>query len=203
MRTPLFCLALGCLFMAGTLSPARALTSIPRDLDQLVAHADAIFRGVAVSQEAAWKGAGANRHIVTRVTFHVVESYKGDALPERTLEFFGGELDGKGMAIPDMPAFAIGEEGIFFEEGNEKQVCPLVGADQGHFRVTQSANGERIFTHGGSGVLNVAAIGQAAPRTGAIARLLASAQPLKAAAFRTEILQRVDRQKQGLLHAED
>lgn len=188
--------------MAATLPPARALTAIPRDLDQLVAHADAIFRGVAVSQQAAWKGEGSNRHIVTRVTFRVVENYKGDALPQRTLEFFGGELDGKGMAIPDMPAFAIGEEGILFEEGNEKQVCPLVGADQGHFRVTRSADAERIFTHAGSGVPSVAAIGQAVPRGGAIARL-ANAQSLTSAAFRTEILQRVDRQKQGLLKAED
>lgn len=202
MRTPLVCFVHGCLLMAGTLPPAHALTSVPRDLDQLVAHADAIFRGVAVSKAVAWKGEGANRHIVTRVTFRVVESYKGDAQPQRTLEFFGGELDGKGMAIPDMPAFSIGEEGILFEEGNEKQVCPLVGADQGHFRVSRTESGEHIFTHAGAGVLSSAAIGREVPRTGAVARI-ASAQSLTASTFRSEILGRVDRQKQGLLHAED
>lgn len=198
MRTILLYLALACLLA----SPARALTTVPRDLDQLVAHADAIFRGVAISRQAAWKGEGANRHIVTRVTFRVTESYKGAAAAQRTLEFFGGELDGKGMAIPDMPAFVVGEDAILFEEGNEKQFCPLVGADQGYFRVDASGDAERILTHGGSGVPNAADIGKTMPRTGAVARL-AAARSLTTAAFRSEILQRVERQTQGLLHAED
>lgn len=202
MRMPVFPFVLVCLLSLTTSPLAHALTAIPRDLDQLVAHADAIFRGVAVSQETAWKGEGANRHIVTRVTFRVLENYKGDAQPQRTLEFFGGELDGRGMAIPDMPSFVMGEEGIFFEEGNEKQVCPLVGADQGHFRVSRTDRSERILTHAGAGVMSAAAIGREVPRTGAVASL-ASAQSLTATAFRAEILLRVDRQKQGLLQAED
>ncbi len=201
MKTPLLCFALGCLLTAAALSPAGALTSIPRDLDQLVAHADAIFRGVAVSKQAAWKGEGANRHIVTRVTFRVAETYKGAAERERTLEFFGGELDGKGMAIPDMPAFSVGDDAILFEEGNEKQVCPLVGADQGHFQVTSSGDAERIFTHAGAGVVSAASIGETLPRTGAVARL-AAAHSLTVADFRGEIQQRVERQKQGRLQAD-
>lgn len=204
MRSSFFYLALGLLLAVGGADPARALTALPRNLDQLVARADAIFRGAAVSKEAAWKGEGANRHIVTRVTFQVAETYKGAALPQQTLEFFGGELDGKGMAVPDLPTFSVGDDAILFVEGNEKQFCPLVGAAQGHFRVVRARDSavERVFTHGGGGILSAASVGQALPQTGAVARM-AAAGSMTAALFRSEILQRVDRQNRGLLRVQD
>ena len=193
------------LLAAAAVSPARALTSIPRNLDQLVARAETIFRGVATARQAAWKGEGAERHIVTRVTFRVDETLKGPAQPEQTLEFFGGELDGKGMGISDMPTFVPGDEAILFVEGNGVQFCPLVGADQGGFRVTRAKGSdiERVVGINGKGIASAEAIGKNRDIAGDTARRPRAADSLTLAEFHAAVVERVTRQRQGLLRVQD
>lgn len=198
VRIALFAL----LALIGAVSPACAITTVPRDLDQLVARADTIFRGVATAKQAAWKGGGAQRHIVTRITFRVDETLKGAAQPEQTLEFFGGEIDGQGMGVAGMPTFAPGDEAFLFVEGNGAQICPLVGADQGGFRITRAKGVERVLTSEGKSVAGAESIGRDRDVTAAAARP-SSAESLTVGAFRGGILQRVARQQQGLLRVQD
>src|ERR1700712_3865297 len=72
-RFPLLFAALVFLFV-GT-DAARALTVVPRDFDELVTGADTVFKGAVTATTPSWVGDGENRHIVTRVTFRVEETY--------------------------------------------------------------------------------------------------------------------------------
>lgn len=148
---------------AGPVSPsARALTVETRDFEGLVGQAETIFHGTVVAQESLWRGEGAERHLVTQVTFQVSETYKGMAVPRQALEFLGGTREGRTLRVPGVPRFAVGESAILFVVGNGAQVCPLVGAFQGHFAVERDlASAEtRVYGHDHRPVTDPAAIGR-------------------------------------------
>lgn len=149
--------------LAGLLLPAaaRALTVVPRSFDELVARSDTAFKGTVTTVSPQWTGTGAERHIVTFVTFRVEETYKGDAAGTRTLRFFGGTVDGVTMEVPEVPRFAPGQVAVLFETGNGQIFCPLVGVHQGRFHVARDGAGvERVTTDDGSPVTSTAEIGQ-------------------------------------------
>ncbi len=185
------CLALGLLLLAGA-ATSRALTVLTRDFDQLVARADTVFKGVVTAKTARWVGEGEKRHINTFVTFRVEETYKGESVPEQTLKFLGGELDGVGMEVPDMPQFEVGQDAVLFVVNNGTQFCPLVGVAQGRFHVVKdTATGrDRIFTDDHFPVVNTAEIGKL--DEGGVPRLRryahSGAQAMAAEEFRAEIL---------------
>ncbi len=143
---------------------ARALTTVTRDFEGLVARAETIFRGTVVDRESLWVGEGPARHVATRVTFQVQETLKGAAAPSQTLEFLGGSVAGKTMRVPGVPQFAPGEKVILFVVGNGVQVCPLVGAFQGRFAVERDAatGKERVLGHDGRPVTRAEDIGRGA-----------------------------------------
>ena len=55
----------------------RATTVIPPTFDQLVGDAELIFEGTVTASRSQWVGSGAERHIVTDVTFSIEEAIKG------------------------------------------------------------------------------------------------------------------------------
>lgn len=140
---------------------AHALTSVPRDLDQLVARADTVFKGAVTSSTTRWIGQGEQRRIVTFVTFQVAETYKGTPAAEQTLRFLGGTVGDETMTVPDMPQFEVGQGAVLFVVGNNTQFCPLVGITQGRYHVLKEASGcERIFTDDFTPVSDTAEIGK-------------------------------------------
>lgn len=184
---------------------ASALTVLPRDFETLVAQAETVFKGTVVGQESAWTGEGQNRHIVTRVTFQVLETYKGVAASSQTLEFLGGTVDGQTLLVPGMPRFSIGETAVLFAVGNGQQICPLVGAYQGRFQVRRdpATAREQIYTHDGRPVTDTARIGAEAAttdRTGSSTQAAAAAQPpMLAETFRERIAETLrDRRARSL-----
>ena len=197
-RTPMktsFVLILALLLLLGGTDAARALTTIPRDFDELVARADTVFKGTVSAQTSQWVGQNENRHIVTFVTFQVEETYKGTPAGTQTLRFLGGTVGNDAMEVPDLPKFTVGQKAVLFVVNNGKQFCPLVGITQGRFRVvTEAATGrERVFTEDGSPVVNTAEIGKvdaaAAPRLKRDAGT--GAAPITADDFRSQILGKV------------
>lgn len=146
---------------------ALALTALTRDFDGLVARAETIFQGTVIAQESLWVGEGPNRHVATRVTFQVQETYKGVGSSSQTLEFMGGTVAGKTVRVPGVPQFALGETSILFVVGNGAQVCPLVGAFQGRFAVERdpATAVERVYGHDHRPVTRIEAIGQGVEAT--------------------------------------
>jgi len=123
-----------------------ATTVVPPTFEQLVDQAQVIFHGTVTKLNSQWIGEGAQRRIVTFVTFDVKESLKGQTGKTYTIRTFGGTVDGETMRIGDAPTFEVGDDQILFVENNGSQVIPLVGLMHGQFRVRKDASGREMVT---------------------------------------------------------
>jgi hypothetical protein len=140
----------GLLCIAGLLAGAASLsatTVIPPSFDQLVNQAQEIFRGTVTKVTSEWVGEGAERHIVSYITFKVKDSIKGSPGESYTMRTFGGTVDGETMAIGDGPVFNVGDEDFLFVENNGTQVVPLVGIMYGRFHVRKDNSGRESVTN--------------------------------------------------------
>ena len=83
------------------------------DLSELVDGADALIVGTVLSKTSEWNHDRSS--IITTVTIAVEESIKGEQVPEEVMVVVqGGEIDGIGQAVSDMPEFSIGERTLLF-----------------------------------------------------------------------------------------
>ena len=144
------------------LSVGRATTVIPPTFDELVTRAETIFEGTVTGLRSEWAGEGANRHIVTYVSFKVEDPIKGAGGGDYTIRMFGGTVDGQTIEVTDAPRFKVGDRDILFVENNGSQFIPLVGIMHGRFHVQADSNGasETIAKDNGAGLANVAQLGQ-------------------------------------------
>jgi hypothetical protein len=183
-------LLLAAILVAASMHPARATTVIPPSFDQLVTQAELIFQGSVTDVRSQWVGEGAQRHIVTYVTFKVEDSLKGNSGPSYTVRMFGGTVGEDAMGISDAPTFKVGDRDILFVENNGTQAIPLVGIMYGRFHVQTDQAGEDVVTRNeGEPVKNVARLGremeEAAPSSEAF-------QPnMTANAFKTAVKTRL------------
>jgi hypothetical protein len=118
-----------------SLSAAWGTTVVPPTFDQLVSQAEVIFQGAVSDVRSEWAGAGAQRHIVTYVTFKVEDRFKGNVGATYSIRLLGGTVDGETMVVTDTPKFSVGDRDILFVENNGSQFVPLVGISHGRFRV--------------------------------------------------------------------
>src|SRR5688572_13872412 len=148
--------------LALSLANLRATTVIPPTFDRLVNDAEMIFEGTVTALRSEWIGEGAERHIVTYVTFKVEDSIKGAVATEYTIRMFGGTVDGRTMEATDTPKFKVGDRDILFVENNGKQFVPLVGIMHGRFRVKQDEVNapESISKDNGAHVSDIAKLGR-------------------------------------------
>ena len=140
---------------------SRATTVIAPTFDELVSQADLIFQGKVTAMTSQWAGEGAQRIIVSYVTFGVEDSLKGTPGPSFTIRMLGGTVDGQTMEVADAPKFAVGDRGIVFVQHNGSQFIPLVGIMHGLFRVERDqAGGEFIRTNEGKPLADLARLGR-------------------------------------------
>jgi len=124
----------------------QATTVIPPTFDQLVSEAELIFQGTVTSTRSQWTGEGAERCIVTQVTFSVEESLKGEPGPTYTMQMLGGTVGAETIEVTDAPRFKVGDRDILFVEHNGNQFVPLVGIMHGRFHLQTDARGREIVT---------------------------------------------------------
>ena len=150
-----FCAAL-------TFATARATTVIPPTFDELVNEAELIFQGAVTNVQSQWTGEGADRVIVTYVTFKIDESIKGDAGSDYTIRMLGGTVDGHTTEVTDTPKFKIGDRDILFVEHNGSQFVPLVGIMHGRFHVQREKLSDReiVAKDDGSPLADMAKLGK-------------------------------------------
>lgn len=143
--------------------PASATTYPPVTFDELVARAAVIFVGEVVDVRPFALNTREGPIIKTRVVFRVSDPLWGTMSAVEVFEFFGGELDGVGMAIAEMPAFAVGDRRVVFAR-RERSINPIVGFTQGLLQVRRDASGvDRILTLDGVPVAAPESIGARAP----------------------------------------
>jgi hypothetical protein len=104
-------------------------------LDQLADRADAIVVSIVTSRRAEWEHSAGSRLIVTKVTLAIEQTLKGS--PPRTLvvEVLGGTIGDQTLQVSHVPAFKVGDRDVLFLNGALHAASPIVGSDQGRFRV--------------------------------------------------------------------
>lgn len=128
------------LFVLGASIRAGATVLARKNLNNLVEEAELILEGTVMQKESVW--AEDKSTIYTFVTLSDLEvidgAYEGNTF---TLRMDGGEVEEagrvKGLKIPGTPEFEIEDRVILFIRNNAWEVCPLVGWDQGAFKVKE------------------------------------------------------------------
>jgi hypothetical protein len=142
-------------------SNAQATTVIAPTFDQLVGEAELIFEGTVTEARSEWTGQGAEREIVTYVTFSIQDAIKGAPGSSYTIRMLGGTIDGETREVADAPRFKAGDRDILFVEHNGTQFIPLVGIMHGRFHVQMDAKGvEVIAKDNGAPLADVTKLGR-------------------------------------------
>ena len=131
-------LALFCAASVLFVVPVKATSVVAPSFDDLVTKADCIVTGNVMDRRSEWAGEGAQRHIVTFVTFDVARVLKGEAASPLTLRVLGGTVGTQTMEVADAPVFRVGEREILFVRNNGRQFIPLVGIMHGQYRVNDT-----------------------------------------------------------------
>jgi len=148
------------LWVGLAIASARATTVIPPTFDQLVSDAELIFQGAVTASHSFWIGGGAERHIVTDVTFGIEDSIKGAPGKSYTIRVLGGTVGGETIEVSDAPTFKVGDRDILFVEHNGTQFVPLVGIMHGRFHVqTDSEGRETVTNESGASVAHLEKLG--------------------------------------------
>lgn len=194
MKTPRLLFVAACALLAFRF--AGATTVIPPTFDELVARAEVIFQGTVTNVRSQWTGEGAQRHIVSYITFNVEDPIKGEAGATYTLQVLGGTVGDTTMEVTDSPTFKPGDRDILFVEHNGTQFIPLVGIMHGRFRVQkdQQTGTERVTNDHRDTVSDLAQLGKEDHVTHKAAALGAASadqspveEPLRAADFKEAI----------------
>lgn len=140
---------------------ASATTVIPPSFDELVSQAEIIFQGTVTNVRSEWIGEGAQRHIVSYVTFKVNDTFKGNPGDQISLQMLGGTVNGQTMEVTDAPKFKKGDRDVLFVEHNGTQFIPLVGIMHGRFHVKQDGTGhDVIYKNDGSPLTSTDQVGK-------------------------------------------
>jgi hypothetical protein len=156
------------------------------DFDAQCAAAAGIFVG-EVREVESRRVAERPSYFETLVTFAVEEVVAGAAGAEVTLRFAGGEVDGVRQSIDGMPELRVGERYVVFTEAEQapKLVSPLVGFNQGLYRVVSEAGRDVVRDRHGRALPGAAAApagggesaaGRAAPAESDLSTFVAAVQ---------------------------
>lgn len=164
---------------------AAATTYPPVTFTDLVARADVIFVGEVTDVRPLAVTTRDGTIIKTRVIFRVHDPLFGTTSALEALEFFGGEIGDVGMAIAEMPTFAIGDRRVVFAR-RDRSINPIVGFTQGLLRVSRDAAGvERILTLEGLPLDRPESIGLARPG-------LTVSSPMRLSDFRDRVRRAIE-----------
>lgn len=125
----------GLILLSAAATGLRATTLAPFTFEDQVSDAAEIFRGRVTGIETERRETKRGSAIFTRVTFEVLESFKGSAKSPRTLDFLGGSMGDKSMVVEGMPRFSTGQEVILFVSGDPDLACPVLGWTEGRMAV--------------------------------------------------------------------
>ncbi len=124
--------------------PVGATSLVPTTFDNQVEEAAEIFRGKVTDVTAEWRETERGRVIFSRVSFEVLDRYKGELGATITLEFLGGTIGDESMIVEGSPKFRLNEELVLFVSGDRNRACPLIGWSQGKLDIERGANGEGV-----------------------------------------------------------
>ncbi len=122
-----------------------ATTVTPPEFPELVNQSDYIVRAVVKSVTSDYANPG-SRKIVSQVELEVKEVIVGKPPSPLVLRVMGGRVGDREMILEGVPKFRAGEEGIYFVQGNGRQIFPLVAMMHGLYPVKREAGGREFIT---------------------------------------------------------
>lgn len=137
LRLPVLIITLTVLpFVAAT---SYATLVVPPSFAQLVRESDYVVHAVVQSITPFEKAASGGRSLIySRVALTVKEVIIGQPPQPVVLEVLGGKLGNRAMYVAGAPRFKVGEEAIFFVQGNGAQIIPLAGMMHGIYPILQN-----------------------------------------------------------------
>lgn len=129
--------------VAITVSTAFASTPRPRTFDDLLIEAELIFAGTVLTIEHRESTVVAAEQVAlphTFVSYRVDHVLRGAATvgSSITLRYLGGPAsDGRVLQVSGVPEFKVGDQDLLFVRRNGISPCPLVGWEQGRFRIVR------------------------------------------------------------------
>ena len=121
------------------------MSVVPPSFPELVATADTIVRGEVTDVHSEAVAMPQGQAILTFVTLHVERTLKGTPADTLVLKLLGGTVGQRSLRVAGMPAFKVGERGIFFLAENGQVLCPLVSAGHGRYRLLRDAAAGRDY----------------------------------------------------------
>lgn len=143
-------------------APAEATVVVSKDFAALCREADMVFVGTVSDVRSRWVDQ-ANSDVETLVTFSDLDPLFGVEQATVTLRFAGGEVDGRREEIAGIPRFEVGERAILFARRG-RWLNPIVGFQQGCFRVAEGGGGPVVLSADGHPLVDIQ---QGAVRLGA------------------------------------
>ena len=135
---------IACLGLALALLPpfrASATTVEAPEFKELVGLADYVVRGVVVSISSEWRQTpDGHSYIATQVELEVQDVIRGQPPASVVLDMLGGRVGEHELRVEGAPQFLIGDEGVFFVQGNGRLLSPLVGIMHGVYPILHDFN---------------------------------------------------------------
>ncbi len=177
-----------CLWLVPGTSRTAATSVVPVTFDELVAKADVIFVGDVLDVRPFTVATPQGDIIKTRVTFVVRDALWGTSRTLESFEFLGGEMDGRGMRVAEMPEFSPGDRRVVFAR-RETSINPIVGFSQGLLRVVRDSGSDAVLTSDGQPLATTQDIGRAGAGRARLAR------PMSLSTLRGQIVQRLQERR--------
>lgn len=163
------------------------------DIDSLINQSDYIVRVVVRSATPEWREHAGRRYIGTKVVLEIREVVKGAPPAPLVLDLIGGRIGQDELVIEGMPVFHAGEQHVLFVHGEQRNMIPLVALMHGVYPIIREGpTGEEfVFRSNGQPLFRAQDVSQSMtePRVGPQPATLA--RPLTAAAFISQIRERV------------
>lgn len=132
---------------------ARATTVVPPEFGALVNGSDfvvrAVVKSVTAEERIALSGA---KLIYSKVELEVKQVIAGQPPSPLVLDVLGGRLGGRELAIGGAPKFSVGDEAIYFVQGNGQQIYPLTTMMHGAYPIKKEAGTGREYVTRSNGV---------------------------------------------------
>lgn len=159
---------------------AWATTMRKMEMAELVAHAELAVHGRVIATEVVYdESPNGPANVQTITTIEVTQSLKGNAVQTVKVAGFGGRVGDYIYQWPGVPQFEVGEETIVMlskpapDQGNKKSLfAPLgrgdhmmvAGLEQGRFKITVDAQGQKVAIQKSEGARFVDEAGKSAEK---------------------------------------
>jgi hypothetical protein len=127
-------------------TPAHGLSVVSRSFDELVQRADLVLVGTVSEVHSEFADGGLDQNtIFSYVNFSDLQVVKGQVSNEPyVLRVPGGVVGRFAQDYPGIPAFQTGQRYLVFIRGNQHDFFPVVGINQGVFRILSNAQGQQV-----------------------------------------------------------